>query len=73
VPLPAEHRNVPGAIEHLGASMSVQVRHRGRLRWQGESALAALEHGGIDRARAEVERRGGAADAVDAPPPTARP
>ena len=32
------------------------------------SRVAALEHGGIDRARAEVDRRGGAADAVDAPP-----
>lgn len=68
VPLPAERRNVPGAIEHLGASLSITVRRRGRVVWQGESNLAALEHGGIDRARAEVVRRGFAADAVDAPP-----
>ena len=68
VPLPTERRNVPGAIEHLGASMSVRVRRRGRLVWQGESPLAALEHGGIERARAEITRRGGGSDAVDAAP-----
>ncbi len=68
VPLPAERRNVPGAIEHLGATMRVSVRRRGRLVWEGESNLAALEHGGIDRAKAEVARRGHRPDAVDAPP-----
>ncbi len=68
VPLPAEQRNVPGAIEHLGASMRVRVRRGRRLVWAGESHVAALEHGGIDRARAEVARRGGAPDAVDARP-----
>ncbi|MFL6155596.1 MAG: tocopherol cyclase family protein [Marmoricola sp.] len=68
VPLPLERRNVPGAIEHLGATMRVTVRRRGQLVWSGESTLAALEHGGIDRARAEVTRRGFATDAVDAPP-----
>ena len=68
VPLPAEHRNVPGAIEHLGASMSVRVHRHGRLLWQGRSGLASLEHGGIARARAEVLRRGGGPDAADAPP-----
>jgi len=68
VPLPAEGRNVPGAIEHLGASLRVSVRRRGRLLWQGESSVAALEHGGIDRARAEVARRGGTPDDTDAPP-----
>ena len=51
VPLPAERRNIPGAIEHLGGSMRVTVRRRGRLVWRGESSLAALEHGGVDRAR----------------------
>ncbi|MEO7943744.1 MAG: tocopherol cyclase family protein [Marmoricola sp.] len=71
VPLPAERRNVPGAIEHLGARMTVRVRRRGRVVWEGESDLAALEHGGIERARAEITRRGGSADAVDAPPWTA--
>ena len=68
VPLPAEHRNVPGAIEHLGARLRVSVRKRGRLVWEDESALAALEHGGIDRARAEVVRRGGRPDDVEAAP-----
>ena len=66
VPLPAERRNVPGAIEHLGGPMHVTVRRHGRVHWRGASELAALEHGGIDRARAEVTRRGGAADAADA-------
>ncbi|WP_121258959.1 tocopherol cyclase family protein [Nocardioides ferulae] len=68
VPLPAERRNVPGAIEHLGASLTVRVRERGRLVWEGRSESAALEHGGIDRARAEVLRRGGAVDDVHAAP-----
>ncbi len=68
VPLPAERRNVPGAIEHLGATMHVTVRRRGRIVWEGESNLAALEHGGIARAQAEVLRRGHGSDAVDAPP-----
>lgn len=68
VPLPAERRNVAGAIEHLGATMRVAVRRRGRVVWEGESNLAALEHGGIDRAREEVARRGHGPDAVDAPP-----
>ena len=68
VPLPAERRNVPGAIEHLGATMRVAVRRRGRLVWEGQSTVAALEHGGIDRARAEIERRGHGPQGVDAPP-----
>ena len=68
VPLPAERRNVPGAIEHLGATMRVRVHRRGRLVWQGDSGVAALEHGGIDRARAEVARRGHASHVVDARP-----
>ena len=68
VPLPAEHRNVAGAIEHLGARLRVSVRRRGRLVWEDESPLAALEHGGIDRARAEIVRRGGRPDDVEGPP-----
>ena len=68
VPLPNQRRNVPGAIEHLGATMRVTVRRRGQVIWEGESQLAALEHGGIERARAEVKRRGHGPDAVDAPP-----
>ena len=68
VPLPAEHRNIAGAIEHLGARLRVSVRHDGRLVWEDESSVAALEHGGIERARAEILRRGGDADDVEAAP-----
>ena len=68
VPLPAEHRNIAGAIEHLGATLRVRVRRRGRLVWAGESTVAGLEHGGVDRARAEVVRRGGGPEASEAPP-----
>jgi len=68
VPLPRERRNIPGAIEHLGASMRVSVRRRGRTVWEGGSWVAALEHGGMERARAEVSRRGHGPEAVDAPP-----
>lgn len=59
VPLPAEHRNTPGALEHLSGDLSVTVRHRGRVLWRGTSHLAGLEHGGLARAEAELARRGG--------------
>jgi hypothetical protein len=68
VPLPAERRNIAGAIEHLGATMRVNVRRFGRQVWSGESQVAALEHGGIERARAEIVRRGGTAADTDARP-----
>ncbi|SEK70627.1 tocopherol cyclase family protein [Rhodococcus maanshanensis] len=68
VPLPAERRNVPGALEHLGARMSVTVRRGHRTVWSGESTVAALEHGGLARARTEAARRGARPDATDAPP-----
>jgi len=68
VPLPLERRNVPGAIEHLGGRMDVIVSERGREVWRGTSHLAALEHGGIERAVAETRRRGAAALAADAAP-----
>ncbi len=71
VPLPSEHRNTAGDIEHLAASLRVEVRRRGRLVWAGESRLAALEHGGLDRARAELRRRG-LPETLDHAPP-ARP
>ncbi len=59
VPLPRERRNVAGALEHLGGTMRVVVRSRGRgVVWRGESRVAALEHGGLDRAATEAERRG---------------
>ncbi|MFD1815086.1 tocopherol cyclase family protein [Rhodococcus gannanensis] len=68
VPLPAERRNIAGAIEHLGGRMEVRVRRDGREWWAGTSVVAGLEHGGLDRAQAEVVRRGEHPDAVDARP-----
>ncbi|WP_203566509.1 tocopherol cyclase family protein [Aestuariimicrobium ganziense] len=58
VPLPSEHRNTPGAIEHLDGQMTVWVRRRGQLVWRGETALAGLEYGGRGHAEAELARRG---------------
>ena len=57
VPLVEERRAAPGALEHLGATMSVRVRHRGRPVWEATSHLAGLEHGGLARAAAEARRR----------------
>ena len=68
VPLPAERRNVAGALEHLGATMAVVVRRRGRTVWSGASTLAALEHGGLERAAAEARRRGAPPGASAAAP-----
>lgn len=58
VPLPSEKRNSAGAIEHLSGELEVEVRRHGRLVWSDRSTLAALEHGGLDRAEAELRRRG---------------
>lgn len=58
VPLPSEERNVAGSIEHLTGELEVEVRRHGRLVWSDSSTLAALEHGGLDRAEAELRRRG---------------
>ena len=68
VPLPSEHRNTAGDIEHLAGELRVSVRRRGRLVWEGESRLASLEHGGLERARAELRRRG-LDDTLDFAPP----
>ncbi len=57
VPLPAQRRNVPGALEHLAGRLRVTLRRHGRTIFCGESALAGLEHGGLDRAAAEQIRR----------------
>lgn len=57
VPLVEERRAVPGALEHLGATLTVRVRRRRQLVWEGTSHLAGLEHGGLDRAAAEARRR----------------
>ena len=59
VPLPGEHRNTPGALEHLHGSITVTVRRDGRTVWRGTSRMAGLEHGGLARAEAELARRGG--------------
>lgn len=58
VPLPRERRNVPGALEHLGGWLAVTVRSGRRVVWRGTSELAALEHGGLALAAAEMARRG---------------
>ena len=58
VPLPSQERNTAGALEHLAGALEVTVRRRGRVVWAGRSVLAGLEHGGLDRAQAELVRRG---------------
>lgn len=58
VPLPSERRNTAGAIEHLAGQLDVVVSRFGRPVWAGRSTLAALEHGGLGRAEAELRRRG---------------
>ena len=68
VPLPSQGRNVAGALEHLGGRLTVEVRRRGNTVWRGDSALAALEHGGLDRAAAELRRRGVVESQASAPP-----
>jgi len=57
VPLVEELRAALGALEHLGATVTVRVHHRRSLVWEGTSHLAGLEHGGLDRAAAEADRR----------------
>lgn len=58
VPLVGQRRAVPGAIEHLSGRLSVHVSHHGRQVWAGQSGLAGLEHGGLDRAAALAASRG---------------
>ncbi|MBB1032982.1 hypothetical protein G6031_01075 [Dietzia sp. CQ4] len=58
VPLPSEKRNSAGAIEHLSGELEVEVSRFGRHVWSDHSPQAALEHGGLDRAEAELRRRG---------------
>lgn len=57
VPLVGERRAVPGAIEHLSGRLRVHVCHHGRQVWAGESGLAGLEHGGLERAAALAATR----------------
>lgn len=68
VPLPSEHRNVPGDLEHLVGDLSVRVTRFNRPVWQGRTTLAALEHGGLTRARDELLRRG-LDETLDSAPP----
>ena len=68
VPLPSEHPNTPGDLEHLVGDLKVTVSRFGRHVWTGETSLAALEHGGLDRARAELRRRGLDDTLTHAPP-----
>lgn len=68
VPLPSEHRNTAGAIEHLTALVSVEVSHRGRHVWSGRTTSGAFEHGSLALAEAELRRRGAAPDATGARP-----
>ncbi|MGP6173624.1 tocopherol cyclase family protein [Corynebacterium sp. A21] len=68
VPLPSEHRNVPGDLEHLAGDLKVRVSRFGRLVWNGHTSLAALEHGGLARARGELRRRGLDPTLPSAPP-----
>lgn len=68
VPLPSEHRNTPGDLEHLVGDLEVTVSRFGKHVWTGTTSLAALEHGGLDRARAELRRRGLDDTLTHAPP-----
>ncbi len=58
VPLPSEHRNVPGDLEVLNGHLRVVVHDRGKLVWNGESRTAALEVGGLDLAADYLRTRG---------------
>lgn len=71
VPLPSEHRNVPGDLEHLAGKLKIRVHRFGKHIWSGQTTLAALEHGGLDRARDELLRRG-LDPTLEAAPPVGR-
>ena len=59
VPL-VEHRTaVDGDLENLAGRLTARVTRRGRLVWEGESTLAALERGGLGLAASERRRRRG--------------
>jgi tocopherol cyclase len=65
VPLPMEHRNTPGALEHLTGELRVVVREWGRVVWRGHSIVAGLERGGLAVAGRELARRGGDPRPID--------
>lgn len=68
VPLPSEHRNTAGDLEHLAGELNIEVRRFGRQVWSGRTTLAALEHGSLDRAQQELTRRGLGPEITFAPP-----
>lgn len=68
VPLPSEHRNTAGDLEHLAGDLEITVHRFGRRVWTGSTQLAALEHGGLERAENELMRRGYEPGRTDAPP-----
>jgi hypothetical protein len=45
VPVPSERRTLPWSHQHLTGRLRVRVAPRGRLLYEGESALAGLEQG----------------------------
>jgi tocopherol cyclase len=47
VPLPAERRNVGGAVEHLAGRLHCVVRDFGKVVFDGTSNLAGLEVGNL--------------------------
>lgn len=74
VPLPSEHRNIAGALEHLGGRMQVRVTRQTRpsrpaqVVWEGTSEVAGLEHGSLSLAERGIAARGAASGATHAPP-----
>lgn len=64
VPLPRERRNTAGDLEHLVGDLEVRVTRQRRpgvnpeTVWTDTTELAALEHGGLQRAEREIARRG---------------
>ena len=59
IPLVEERRLAPGALEAQAGEMQVTVHHDGRLVWQGNSTLAALEKGSQHKEEDEIAHRGG--------------
>jgi hypothetical protein len=51
VPVPAERRLVDGPAQHFTGRLRISVRRGRRLVFQGESALAGLEHGDLSAQR----------------------
>jgi hypothetical protein len=45
VPVPAERRTLPWSHQHLAGRLRVRLTRRGRVRFEGETALAGLELG----------------------------